>query len=518
MNPENTPTYGMEENTLSDKNINTALPPEKTQPIDKELAHQRRYRLLRSVFKRLSSFLLHKGIAANNIAARLLAPVYDRIGRNLFKKNIILCKELKNLSIVSTAMRTRNIARLVKKRPLRVAFATSDSNTWQCGALYEMFQENPHFEPYLIVMPYDHIQFTKWEIKNRYETERQKFAAMGYDIRDFYKEQTDSFTLAENDMPDIVFFTSTLATNSVDILTWTLRRSYQGFLSYGYFLTDSFPPAEDKDNFTFNSKYHNRFDAIFWESLPTVEMSKKISGNSGVNSVFLGYPKIEKLIDGHIPSDPWKKTAGKLKRIIWAPHRSINEKGARIYGFSNFLEMADYMLDFARKNADRIQIAFKPHENLKIALAAFDEWGPEKTEAYYAEWDKLANGQYVEGGEYEDLFLTSDAMILDSISFICEYAFTGKPALFIISDSSVPKKLNEFGRMAFEALTYKASAETCMKEGGEIDRFLADQVFNGHDPAAPQRKNFIEAYMLHKSGKTPSENIYDFMCRITEKK
>lgn len=45
----------------------------------------------------------------------------------------------------------------------------------------------------------------------------------------------------------------------------------------------------------------------------------------------------------------------------------------------------------------------------------------EEWEKYINSWKSLKNAYVMEEGDYKDLFLYSDAMILDSISFLAEY-------------------------------------------------------------------------------------------------
>ena len=59
----------------------------------------------------------------------------------------------------------------------------------------------------------------------------------------------------------------------------------------------------------------------------------------------------------------------------------------------------------------------------------------------------MDNGLLCEG-DYNDLFLTSDAMIHDSMSFIAEYLYVMKPSLFLMNDPDIENRLNDFGRMA----------------------------------------------------------------------
>jgi len=99
--------------------------------------------------------------------------------------------------------------------------------------------------------------------------------------------------------------------------------------------------------------------------------------------------------------------------------------------------------------------------------------------------------------------LTSDAMILDSISFIAEYTATNKPAFFTIGSTS-RVQLNEFGSINYEVLYH---TENGLKE--DIEKFIVDVVINGNDVKKEERTAFVQKYLLPPNGKTSAENIYD---------
>src|SRR5699024_801734 len=115
--------------------------------------------------------------------------------------------------------------------------------------------------------------------------------------------------------------------------------------------------------------------------------------------------------------------------------------------YSTFLDYAEFILQLANDYKDEIQIAFKPHPNLRGKLN--DVWGVEKTNTYFQKWKCLSNGQ-VEDGGYIDLFATSDAMIHDSGSFVIEYLYTKKPVQFLISSEKVKEEFNEIGKEALK--------------------------------------------------------------------
>jgi CDP-glycerol glycerophosphotransferase (TagB/SpsB family) len=148
-----------------------------------------------------------------------------------------------------------------------------------------------------------------------------------------------------------------------------------------------------------------------------------------------------------------------------------------------------------------VQFAFKPHPVLKFRL--LNLWGAERTESYYRQWQTLPNTQ-LEEGYYNDLFLTSDAMIHDSITFTAEYIYTRKPVLFTVRDSSMENCWNEFGDKAFN-LHYRAYSES------DIENFINDAVLNGNDPKAADRTAFYSEYLYPKDGIMPSEKIYNIL-------
>ena len=148
--------------------------------------------------------------------------------------------------------------------------------------------------------------------------------------------------------------------------------------------------------------------------------------NHAKNVCVSGCLKFDYLLDkSYVPREVWRPV-GLKKRVIWAPHHSF-ENQKPYAKLCAFFDLYDFMLELAEEYRDTIQFAFKPHPMLKPRL--YHLWGKRRTDEYYRKWADGANTQF-EDGEYFDLFLTSDAMILDSVSFIPEYSATGKPAFF----------------------------------------------------------------------------------------
>jgi CDP-glycerol glycerophosphotransferase (TagB/SpsB family) len=145
-------------------------------------------------------------------------------------------------------------------------------------------------------------------------------------------------------------------------------------------------------------------------------------------------------------------------------------------------------------------MAFKPHPMLKNNLYNHPDWGISLTEEYYRKWENLSNGQ-LEEGEYIDLFLNSDAIILDSISFMTEYIVTQKPTLFTIRDRSIYSKFNEFGILNFNLLYKTNQLEV------DIINYI-ENIINETDTMKNDRIDFINKYLTPPNNRTASENIY----------
>jgi CDP-glycerol glycerophosphotransferase (TagB/SpsB family) len=239
-----------------------------------------------------------------------------------------------------------------------------------------------------------------------------------------------------------------------------------------------------------------------------LELHRKYSINKGRNVIFTGYPLFDKLFNIKTQNNPWKKQDILKQKIIWAPHHTI-ENNEKQLAFSCFLLLYDFMFEVAEKYSDKIQIAFKPHPLLKNKLYNHHDWGISLTNEYYQKWENLSNGQ-LEDGDYIDLFLTSDAMILDSISFMTEYMVTHKPILFTIRDNSIYSKFNEFGIFNFKLL-YKTN-----NWKSDIIDYIENIVINEEDTMKNIRIDFVKKYLAPPNNITASENIYNEIKRVID--
>jgi CDP-glycerol glycerophosphotransferase (TagB/SpsB family) len=199
-----------------------------------------------------------------------------------------------------------------------------------------------------------------------------------------------------------------------------------------------------------------------------------------------------------------ERTDGK-KLVIYAPHHSMLDSD--LLHFSTFEYNYTFMLDLAKKYSDKVAWVFKPHPVLKTKVMQkglfknVEEWN-----VYLDEWRNLPDAEVVEEGMYTQLFLDSDAMIFDSCSFMSEYVFADKPALFLTRPE---QSFTNLGKMAKE-VHYTADG----KDFKAIEDFLCNVVLDGNDTKKDERHRFFEENLdYRKNGCLAAENIFNELCR-----
>lgn len=248
----------------------------------------------------------------------------------------------------------------------------------------------------------------------------------------------------------------------------------------------------------YDEMLHNVVWRYYVESEWHKQLSIQYSSNHGRNIVVTGYPGFDLLLDKQYkPSQYyWKIKDPSLKRIIWAPHQTINPNHTMYY--SAFLLIADEMTELAKKYKKQVQIAFKPHPFLINNL--YKEWGRAKTDAFYEEWATMENTCIV-NGDYIDLFLTSDAIIHDSASFITEYLILNKPALRTHNGRDLKLQFNDFSLACLEHYYMAYNAD-------DVEHFILDLIHE-NDPKKEKRTHFINDTLKISENKLPSERIVD---------
>lgn len=222
----------------------------------------------------------------------------------------------------------------------------------------------------------------------------------------------------------------------------------------------------------------------------------------GMTYKVTGLPVMDELLTPkECLQDVWP-VKDRRKRIIYAPHHTIADRHWEGIGYSTFLDYCDFMLEMRDKYKDHVFFVFKPHPSLRDRLNK--QWGEEKTNAYYSEWESEGNS-CVRDGKYLALFKYSDALIHDCSSFTIEYMYMEKPVLYLLRDEHHADNMIPYAKEAFD-LHYKGNSPK------DIEAFILD-VINDVDPLKENRAEFKEKNLLPPNGKTACENILDSILR-----
>ena len=177
----------------------------------------------------------------------------------------------------------------------------------------------------------------------------------------------------------------------------------------------------------FTQRLHQLASLVFTQEREVVDAYALTErGNAHVH--FTGSPKIDNLArEAQAGASSWPLENGKFK-MIWAPHHSYSPHW---YNFGVFSKIYKQMLEFAKVNSD-IQIVLRPHPFLWGTLTDRKVIDAEELSSWRKAWSELPNTAVEEDGSYAGLFLATDVLVTDGISFLGEYPLvTGKPAIFI---------------------------------------------------------------------------------------
>ena len=374
-----------------------------------------------------------------------------------------------------------------KKGKINVLFFVLNVSCWKFDSVYWKMSKSKRYNPIILVCPQCNLgeDFKMEQLQSCYDY----FYERGYRVVNSYDKATGTYVDARMLFPDIIFYTS----------------PYQGLIDDRYYISH-FP-----DVLTCYTNYYFLNNDVYWgASLPLHKSVWKYFceydftrhyGKVGTrlyydNRVVVGYPMYDCFVDKTFSGSDWKQQDSSKKRIIYAPHHSIETDGWIHY--STFLSVYDVMAELRDKYKDQIQFVFKPHPLLKVKLYNTDGWGKERTDAYYQAWADAENSAVVDIN-YVDLFKSSDAMIHDCSSFVSEYLYVQKPVMHL-SREGIEKVLNPEVKEAYQA-------HYLMDEIGDIEKFITEVVIGGKDPKKEERKKVFKKLLVPPHNRLVADNI-----------
>ena len=254
-----------------------------------------------------------------------------------------------------------------------------------------------------------------------------------------------------------------------------------------------------RDKNYYNSIMFRTAWKLFFSSVPGFGVYKKNSNIGMPRGLFSGYPRTDVFFEtGAEFHFDWKMARPDAKKIIYAPHWSIND----VTNYATFQWNYQFMYEFAKAHPE-ISWVVKPHQALFFSAVKEGIFPTlEAFKAYLQKWDDLPNAQVYTGAYYQDIFATSDGMIHDSGSFIAEYQFIDKPMIYLTREGTIYNDLAN----AILGVSY-------LVDGKDFDGIAAlmQRVFiNGDDYRAAERRAVFDKYLNYPkyNGMLASEFIY----------
>lgn len=418
------------------------------------------------------------------------------------KGSIELFKEI-SAKVYETAL---NCIR--KKQVKKIVFLLKDSAEWSCEELYKRFNETSGYEVCVAVAPF--FAGSQQAVSKMYLDTVQYFRERKIDTVEMYDIQKNRYkSWEEIGMPDIVFHLNPhykAFAESSNICNFPLS-ILNVYIPYGIMIYGNVRQQ-------YNQLSHMLYWKIFCETPLHKEMASKYADIGDINVVCSGYVKMDTFFDTYLQEKRkiWKISPRadekKIKKIIYAPHWSIKDA---VTGFGNFDKIYKSLYEYVKENETSTSWVFRPHPMLRVGAVQQGIFkSEEEYEEYLEMWRQLPNAQVIENGMYTDIFESSDAMILDSISFLGEYIYMHKPMLFLTRDRNT---FNDFGKELVRVL-YKT-------DGGNLEgikNFVEKNVIGNEDPMKERREEFFEKYMDYRNqnGMLASEYIKQYIDCLTE--
>ena len=359
------------------------------------------------------------------------------------------------------------LRRISNKSTIKLAFVVYTGSMWFFDELYHLLDDDNHFSVALIVGHKSELSDIEFEKAINFFKNEKQFAIDSsesipeYDVLFYltpYKFQERELELANVSLSKVILH-----------------------VSYSYMLSGN----SDK---LFLDMYHWCY-RYYTDTAYYLNMIKNTVEYYSDNARFLGFPKM----DSYYFCE--SKRLSDKTTIIFAPHHSVNYSKLKSATFEdNYL----FFLELVEMFKDSVFWIYKPHPLLKAHCVQAGIFENEAEYDQYVNSLKNTGNVYIaEQGDYFPFFKSSDAMITDSISFLAEYQFSGKPLLLLMSGK---EEYNAFGQELVKCL-YKTSGNDY-----ESIKLFVESVIHGNDEMREVRNNFFREYLDNCNGYHESSN------------
>ena len=424
----------------------------------------------------LLSFRLHEKnlIAAENFCGKS----YDYFTM----LSILLSKE--DYNAFMDKIFAADVQRIRRKDKIKVGFVSDDAAMWCGDKLYNYFANDERFEPTIFLClrtdkPGNEI------LQKDYLRGVEQFKSRGFNVVGL------SDINAEIPAQDVMFYLRPYTA----YLPNAFRFSHLTAETLIVYIPYSFTVA--RDYYEYHSSIYYLPWKIFFSSLLNLKLIERLCEFGVPRGIFSGYPRLDTLFEDKLTFD-WKMTRPDAKKIIWAPHWSIND-GVK---YATFQWNFKFMYEFAKAHPE-ISWVVKPHPALFFSAVEAGVFPSEKAfEEYLQAWNDLPNAQVYTGAYYHAIFATSDGMIHDSASFIGEYQYAQKPMIYLTRDTQ------EYNEVAEGILNVSYLVDG--RDLQSIAALLKKIFIAGEDPKRAEREKFFDEHLNYykQNGMSASEFIY----------
>jgi CDP-glycerol glycerophosphotransferase (TagB/SpsB family) len=323
--------------------------------------------------------------------------------------------------------------------PIKVVFLGLYFEAWDAlDEIYQKMAKDPRFQPIVVSMPRKltgQLAYAQEEKAHAF-FEGKAIPHIRLNSGGSGSQSLDGLAILKDLAPDYVFVNYPWQRNYQPAVRFDHLVEFTRLVYVPYFSLVMVDEPDDEPGggqgdapvatHLFTQRLHQLASLVFTQEKDVVDAYALTErGNSYVH--FTGSPKIDNLArEAELGKSSWPLEDGKFK-IVWAPHHSYSPHW---FNFGVFSKIYVQMLEFAKANSD-IQIVLRPHPFLWSTLTDRQVLTEKELSPWRKSWSELPNTSVDEAGSYAGLFLATDILVTDGISFLGEYPLvTGKPAIF----------------------------------------------------------------------------------------
>ena len=393
---------------------------------------------------------------------------------------------------------------------IQVAFQTYSAAQWPAEQVYRKLEAIPYFDVRVVISPI--MNRDNESIINSFKQTSDWFKKGNYNVFEGFNLST--YDIYDWDYlggyPDVLYQLSSwfLDLPKGQRFTKLPLRTLIAYIPYSMYLANN-SDGSYAINCVYNKESINMMWRVYCDSRFNLERYKQYELLQGKNVRYSGYAKMDYFyrhvqFDRSELNELWSVPKGidvcGIKKIIIAPHYTVTSSD--VLSYSTFHMNIWFWKYLILKYEDEVSFVFKPHPNLRwksVQTGLFKSY--EEYDAYIDWWNSRPNGKVVQDSSYLELFKTSDAMIMDSVSFLGEYLYMNKPLLFLTRPEQV---MMDIGKRVLDSY-YKTPGD----DYWGIEQFIQKIVLEGEDTMASEReKVFSEEYDYFSiNGQTASDYI-----------